>query len=141
MLILPGAGTGTRRVAHTYVPASLSPRMVHICDAHGPAEGTCFEVFRAYGDLSSVVVSIMESCSFTNVFEFQSGRFGYESVHGALRNIYRSEGVQGLFSGLIATLLRDAPFSGIYLMFYTQTKKFMPYGKGGYNVVHIIYSL
>ncbi|XP_066484297.1 mitochondrial glycine transporter isoform X1 [Tiliqua scincoides] len=58
---------------------------------------------------------------------FESGRFGYESVHGALKNIYRSEGVHGLFSGLLATLLRDAPFSGIYLMFYTQTKKLMPY--------------
>lgn len=58
---------------------------------------------------------------------YESGRFGYESVHGALRNIYRSEGVRGLFSGFIATLLRDAPFSGIYLMFYTQTKKLTPY--------------
>ncbi|XP_061442946.1 mitochondrial glycine transporter isoform X5 [Rhineura floridana] len=56
-----------------------------------------------------------------------SGRYGYESIHGALRNIYRSEGIQGLFSGLTATLLRDAPFSGIYLMFYTQTKKIAPY--------------
>uniref|UniRef100_A0ACB8FUL8 Uncharacterized protein n=1 Tax=Sphaerodactylus townsendi TaxID=933632 RepID=A0ACB8FUL8_9SAUR len=58
---------------------------------------------------------------------YESGRYGYESVHGALRNIYRSEGVHGLFSGLTATLLRDAPFSGIYLMFYMQTKKMIPY--------------
>ncbi|KAM8978401.1 mitochondrial glycine transporter isoform X1 [Sarcophilus harrisii] len=54
---------------------------------------------------------------------YESGKYGYESVHGALKNIYRTEGHRGLFSGLTATLLRDAPFSGIYLMFYNQTKK------------------
>lgn len=59
----------------------------------------------------------------------QSGRFGYGSVYGALKNIYETEGVRGMFSGLTATLLRDAPFSGIYLMFYTQTKKLTPQGK------------
>ncbi|XP_037004224.2 mitochondrial glycine transporter isoform X1 [Artibeus jamaicensis] len=53
---------------------------------------------------------------------YESGRFGYESIYAALRSIYRSEGPRGLFSGLTATLLRDAPFSGIYLMFYTQTQ-------------------
>ncbi|XP_024421850.2 mitochondrial glycine transporter isoform X2 [Desmodus rotundus] len=53
---------------------------------------------------------------------YESGRYGYESIYVALRSIYRSEGPRGLFSGLTATLLRDAPFSGIYLMFYTQTK-------------------
>ncbi|POI25926.1 hypothetical protein CIB84_010326 [Bambusicola thoracicus] len=55
-----------------------------------------------------------------------SGRFGYGSVYGALRSIYQTEGARGMFSGLTATLLRDAPFSGIYLMFYTQTKKLTP---------------
>ncbi|XP_037985229.1 mitochondrial glycine transporter isoform X2 [Motacilla alba alba] len=56
----------------------------------------------------------------------QSGRFGYGSVYGALKSIYQTEGARGMFSGLTATLLRDAPFSGIYLMFYTQTKNLTP---------------
>ncbi|KAM6375722.1 mitochondrial glycine transporter isoform 5-T8 [Alca torda] len=59
---------------------------------------------------------------------YESGRFGYGSVYGALKNIYQTEGARGMFSGLTATLLRDAPFSGIYLMFYTQTKNFTPQG-------------
>ncbi|CAH2329489.1 mitochondrial glycine transporter [Pelobates cultripes] len=54
---------------------------------------------------------------------YESGKFGYRSVYGALNNIYKTEGPRGLFTGLTATLLRDAPFSGIYLMFYTQAKK------------------
>lgn len=56
---------------------------------------------------------------------YESGKYGYESICAALRSIYRTEGHRGLFSGLTATLLRDAPFSGIYLMFYNQTKNIM----------------
>ncbi|XP_014103938.1 PREDICTED: solute carrier family 25 member 38 isoform X4 [Pseudopodoces humilis] len=59
---------------------------------------------------------------------YESGRFGYGSVYGALKSIYQTEGFRGMFSGLTATLLRDAPFSGIYLMFYTQTKNLTPQG-------------
>ncbi|XP_077381323.1 mitochondrial glycine transporter B-like isoform X2 [Festucalex cinctus] len=57
---------------------------------------------------------------------FESGFYNYVSVTGALRSMYETEGVRALFSGLTATLLRDAPFSGIYVMFYSQTKKTLP---------------
>uniref|UniRef100_A0A1A7W702 Solute carrier family 25, member 38b n=1 Tax=Iconisemion striatum TaxID=60296 RepID=A0A1A7W702_9TELE len=57
---------------------------------------------------------------------FQSGCYNYASVAGALRSMYETEGVRALFSGLTATLLRDAPFSGIYVMFYSQAKRALP---------------
>lgn len=57
---------------------------------------------------------------------FESGRYNYASVAGALRSVYQTEGPRALFSGLTATLLRDAPFSGIYVMFYSQAKRALP---------------
>uniref|UniRef100_A0A3Q1EWE0 Solute carrier family 25 member 38 n=1 Tax=Acanthochromis polyacanthus TaxID=80966 RepID=A0A3Q1EWE0_9TELE len=57
---------------------------------------------------------------------FESGRYNYVSVAGALRSVYETEGIRALFSGLTATLLRDAPFSGIYVMFYSQAKRALP---------------
>lgn len=60
---------------------------------------------------------------------FQSGCYNYVSVAGALRSMYETEGIRALFSGLTATLLRDAPFSGIYVMFYSQAKKALSQGE------------
>lgn len=57
---------------------------------------------------------------------FESGRYSYGSVVGALRSVCQTEGPGALFSGLMATLLRDVPFSGIYVMFYSQTKATLP---------------
>ncbi|KAJ3645485.1 hypothetical protein Zmor_023135 [Zophobas morio] len=57
---------------------------------------------------------------------FESGVYGYSGVTSALREIYRTEGLRGMTCGLIPTLFRDAPFSGLYLMFYTQAKLLVP---------------
>ncbi|KAK0162214.1 hypothetical protein PV327_008567 [Microctonus hyperodae] len=54
---------------------------------------------------------------------FESGVYKYKNMNDALRIIYKYEGIKGLSSGLAPTLLRDAPYSGLYLMFYTQLKE------------------
>lgn len=59
---------------------------------------------------------------------FESGEYNYRGVSQALRSIYVSEGARGLYCGLIPTLVRDAPFSGIYLLFYTSMKNVVPQG-------------
>ncbi|XP_057311165.1 mitochondrial glycine transporter B-like isoform X1 [Hydractinia symbiolongicarpus] len=59
---------------------------------------------------------------------FESGQFNYTSVPQALRLIWRVEGLSGLYSGFSATIARDAPFSGLYLMFYSQGKKIASQG-------------
>jgi len=56
---------------------------------------------------------------------YESGKYKYKTVSDGLRTIWRAEGLRGLFSGCTATILRDAPYSGIYLMFYSQGKKTM----------------
>lgn len=56
----------------------------------------------------------------------ESGQFSYSSISNALVQIHKREGVRGLTCGLLPTLIRDAPFSGLYLMFYTQLKKATP---------------
>ncbi|XP_034045961.1 mitochondrial glycine transporter A-like [Thalassophryne amazonica] len=58
---------------------------------------------------------------------FECGRYSYGSVVGALRCVLQAEGPKALYSGLMATLLRDVPFSGIYVMFYSQSKATLPH--------------
>jgi len=57
---------------------------------------------------------------------YESGLFDYQSLRHALKVTYSTEGTRGLFSGLTPTLLRDAPFSGLYFMFYSQLKLLLP---------------
>ncbi|KAK6623842.1 hypothetical protein RUM44_010698 [Polyplax serrata] len=57
---------------------------------------------------------------------YESGMYTYKGMISGLNVIYKAEGPRGLCRGLIPTLFRDAPFSGLYLMFYSQIKQSFP---------------
>lgn len=85
-----------------------------------PLESITFGVLaRSFAGATLLPVTVLKT-------RYESGVYAYNSLSEALLKIYKLEGKKGLFSGLIPTLLRDAPFSGIYLMFYTQAKKMVP---------------
>ncbi|XP_002733253.1 mitochondrial glycine transporter B-like [Saccoglossus kowalevskii] len=85
-----------------------------------PLQAVCLgAASRCVSGLTMLPVTVVKT-------RFESGRFHYRGVIQALKNIYLHEGAKGLYCGATATLLRDVPFSGLYLMFYTQTKKVIP---------------
>jgi len=57
-------------------------------------------------------------------WEAGGDRFQYKGsgVVMAVRTILAKEGVRGLVAGLVPTIARDAPYSGLYLMFYNHLK-------------------
>ncbi|PGH12094.1 hypothetical protein AJ79_04493 [Helicocarpus griseus UAMH5409] len=65
---------------------------------------------------------------------YESDYYAYRSLWGAGRDIVRTEGFRGLFSGFGATAIRDAPYAGLYVVFYEQSKKYLSsLGFGGFS--------
>ncbi|RDL42019.1 Solute carrier family 25 member 38-like protein [Venustampulla echinocandica] len=54
---------------------------------------------------------------------YESNLFAYKSMAGATKDILRTEGLKGFFVGFGATAIRDAPYAGLYVLFYEQLKK------------------
>ncbi|KAJ5415762.1 hypothetical protein N7465_004457 [Penicillium sp. CMV-2018d] len=54
---------------------------------------------------------------------YESNFYAYHSLVGAGRDIVRTEGLRGLFAGFGATAARDAPYAGLYVLFYEQLKR------------------
>ncbi|ODV86595.1 hypothetical protein CANARDRAFT_21603 [[Candida] arabinofermentans NRRL YB-2248] len=57
---------------------------------------------------------------------FESDLYNYSSLTQASKNIYRTEGISGFFRGFGATALRDAPYAGLYILFYQKFKVIFP---------------
>jgi len=86
----------------------------------GPVQSVAVgAVARCIAGVAMIPVTVVKT-------RFESGVFKYDGVIDAIVKIYKTEGVKGLSAGLIPTLVRDAPFSGVYLMFYEQFKSHTP---------------
>nr|KAJ3401356.1 hypothetical protein HK105_004500 [Polyrhizophydium stewartii] len=53
---------------------------------------------------------------------YESNLYNYTSLWGAMSSIARHEGLPGFFRGFGATALRDAPYAGVYVLFYESLK-------------------
>ncbi|CAG8439854.1 6853_t:CDS:2 [Diversispora eburnea] len=49
---------------------------------------------------------------------YESNLYNYKSIWNALTTIVKCEGIKGLYYGYGATVIRDAPYAGTYLLFY-----------------------
>ncbi|KAF2018844.1 solute carrier family 25 member 38 [Aaosphaeria arxii CBS 175.79] len=54
---------------------------------------------------------------------YESNLYAYTSLVSATRDIWAREGVRGFFAGFGATAVRDAPYAGLYVVFYEQSKR------------------
>jgi solute carrier family 25 protein 38 len=54
---------------------------------------------------------------------YESNLYEYKSLVSASRDIFQKEGMRGFFRGFGATASRDAPYAGLYVVFYEQSKK------------------
>ena len=54
---------------------------------------------------------------------YESSLYTYKSIWGAGTAILKTEGLKGFFSGFGATAIRDAPYAGLYVLFYEESKR------------------
>lgn len=54
---------------------------------------------------------------------YESSLYRYTSLVSAARDIASREGLRGFFAGFGATTIRDAPYAGLYVLFYEQSKR------------------
>lgn len=56
---------------------------------------------------------------------YESSLYAYRSLYGATSDIMSREGIRGFFAGFGATAVRDAPYAGLYVLFYEAGKRKM----------------
>ncbi|CAG2172304.1 unnamed protein product [Oppiella nova] len=69
--------------------------------------------------LAAVIISPIEMIK----TKMQSKHFSYSQVGRAVRHMVRTQGYGSLWTGINATILRDAPFSSVYWLVYEKMKR------------------
>lgn len=110
--VLENGGLKSTSVAAATGPAHSSslPRLSNLANL------TTGAVARAGAGFALMPMTIIK-------VRYESNLYTYKSIMGAGRDIYLREGVRGFFSGFGATAIRDAPYAGLYVLFYEELKK------------------
>jgi len=53
---------------------------------------------------------------------YESSYYAYTSLFGAAKDVLARDGLKGFFAGFGATAVRDAPYAGLYVLFYEESK-------------------
>ncbi|KAL8964114.1 MAG: hypothetical protein Q9183_004688 [Haloplaca sp. 2 TL-2023] len=94
-------------------PASSSSSLPQISNLANLTTGA---IARASAGLITMPITILK-------VRYESSLYTYSSIRSASTAIFRQEGLKGFFSGFGATAIRDAPYAGLYVLFYEQSKK------------------
>jgi solute carrier family 25, member 38 len=73
-------------------------------------------VARAFAGLCIMPMTVIK-------VRYESNLYAYRSLFGAGKDIFKAEGIKGFFFGFGATVIRDAPYAGLYVLFYEQLKR------------------
>ncbi|KAK4178599.1 mitochondrial carrier domain-containing protein [Triangularia setosa] len=90
--------------------SSTLPKLSHIANLTSGA------VARSFAGFLLMPLTVLK-------VRYESTLYSYNSLPRAALDIYRHEGVRGFFAGFGATAIRDAPYAGLYILFYEQSKK------------------
>ncbi|KAB8278805.1 solute carrier family 25 member 38 [Aspergillus minisclerotigenes] len=112
-------------LAHTGVPVALSSASAN---GKGVASSSALPKLSNSANLATGAAArvaagfVMMPVTVLKV-RYESSYYAYGSLYSAGRDILRTEGVRGLFAGFGATAARDAPYAGLYVLFYEQLKR------------------
>jgi len=105
----PDNGKGTKKNDGSYRSSAL-PRLSNTANL---VTGATARVAAGFAMMPVTVIKV----------RYESDYYAYRSLLGAARDIVRTEGIRGLFSGFGATAVRDGPYAGLYVLFYEQFKR------------------
>lgn len=105
-------GTTSLSVADAVLSRSSSV-LPKLSNAQNMLTGATARVFAGFVLMPFTVIKV----------RYESDLYSYRSLLGASRDIISREGFKGFFSGFGATAVRDAPYAGLYVVFYEASKK------------------
>lgn len=113
---LPGVGTYFFMLSQT---KEVIARLRHHSDGQGL---TAFESVVGGASARSATGLLFFPLTLLKA-RLESGIWGYQGIHGGLSTMYRTEGLAGMYKGMGATMMRDAPYSGAFVMAYELNKR------------------